>query len=112
MKPLSELYISKTISSKFDLDSWCKGLGPFLNLWKKLNQGHDLVKIQLSKVEYTDEKSPISIFLDEEFRFMIDLIQKIHKCFSALNRVCKKVAAANDVDLDTGNSLLNYKVSR
>ncbi|XP_044749353.1 cytoplasmic dynein 2 heavy chain 1 [Coccinella septempunctata] len=107
-----KLKISKSINSKFDLDLWCKGLGPFLSLWKKLNQGHDFVKTQVSDSGSSDGASPIAMFLEEEFRFMIRLIQKIHKSFSGLNRICKKVSLPEDAAIETGNYLLNYKTPK
>ncbi|KAL3266572.1 hypothetical protein HHI36_010736 [Cryptolaemus montrouzieri] len=101
------LHLSKSISSKFDLDSWCKGLNPFLVLWKKLNQGRDFVKMPPVEVKYSG--SPISVFFEEEFQSAIYLIQKIHRCFTVLNRICKKIVTPEDRDLALGNYLLNYK---
>lgn len=80
-----------------------------MNLWKKINHGHDFVRITVPLTEIS--KSSIEIFLNEEFKHGILLLQTIHKHFSVLNKVCKGLIIPLEKDLAIGYSLLNYEVS-
>lgn len=79
-----------------------------MNLWKKINHGHDFVRTAVTVKD--NSNSVTEIFLNEEFKYGVDLLQAIHKHFSVLNKVCKGIVIPSEKDLDVGHSLLNYQV--
>lgn len=79
-----------------------------MHLWKKLNQGHDFVKITIPIP--TNNESSLLTFLSEEYSEGIQLVQHIHKCFSTLNRITKKTMVAEPKDLQLANELLTLQV--
>lgn len=80
-----------------------------MNLWKKLNHGRDFVRATIPPVEIN--KSTMEIFLNEEFKCGVCLLQTIHKHFSTLNKICKGLVIPSENHLAIGYSLLNYEVS-
>ncbi|XP_015834463.1 cytoplasmic dynein 2 heavy chain 1 [Tribolium castaneum] len=107
---LKTILLRKEVALKFEREFWHKSLAPFMLLWKKLNQGYDFVRMNLPNEEAG--KSPIEAFVNEEFYHAINLVQKIHKSFTGLNRICKGSAVPDDCDLTIGNSLINFQVPK
>ncbi|RZC33069.1 cytoplasmic dynein 2 heavy chain 1 [Asbolus verrucosus] len=107
---LKTILLSKEVSLKFDRDYWQRNLSPFMILWKKLNQGHDFVRMSLPNL--TAKNSSIETFMAEEFLNSIHLIQKIHKNFAILNKICKGNTIPDDSDMIIGNSLISYQVPK
>ncbi|CAG9863949.1 unnamed protein product [Phyllotreta striolata] len=110
-KMISEIknfYLQRKISrAKFDQEAFLKGVLPFLSLWKKLNQGHDFIRV-------TNEKKSIGgcsveNFLHEEFHNAIAFVQIIHKHFTNLNKTCKGAMKPDETILSIGYSLLNHE---
>lgn len=81
-----------------------------MHLWKKLNQGHDFVKITIPIP--TNNESSLLTFLSEEYSEGIQLVQHIHKCFSTLNRITKKTMVAEPKDLQLANELLTLQTPK
>lgn len=105
---LKTILLRKEVSVKFDREFWHKSLSPLMILWKKLNQGHDFVRMALPNE--AAKSTSIEAFINEEFYHAINLIQKIHKSFASLNKICKGSANPDDCDLVIGNALINYQV--
>lgn len=79
-----------------------KDLHPYFNLWKKINQGQDFVRIdsfELSKNR--PNESTIETFVAEEFSTGVTVIQSIHRTFAHLNKVIK-----SGLELDENNQVL------
>lgn len=104
------MHLHKTISEKFDKELWQKNLSPFLILWKKLNHGTDFIKMTIP--DLSDEKSPVSSFIFEEFRLGVTTIQKIHKNFMTINKIIKGNCAPEDDEFIIVYSLLSSQVFR
>ncbi|KAI4463438.1 dynein heavy chain family protein [Holotrichia oblita] len=94
----------------FNRQTWQKGLTPYINLWKKLNQGQDFVKINLKPNLLQSKQSPIMSFIQEEFYNAVFLIQKIHKNFTSLNRLSRASCLPDDKTMILATSLLNQQV--
>lgn len=80
-----------------------KDLHPYFNLWKKINQGQDFVRLdsfELSKNRPNNE-SAIETFVAEEFSTGVAVIQSIHRTFAHLNKVLK-----SGLELDENNQIL------
>ncbi|XP_018579489.1 cytoplasmic dynein 2 heavy chain 1 [Anoplophora glabripennis] len=104
---LKNLYLSINLSANNSQEYLQKGLIPFMNLWKKINHGHDFVRITVPSMD--NSNSAVEIFLNEEFKYGVLLIQTIHKQFSVLNKACKGIVLPSEKDLSVGHSLLNYE---
>lgn len=96
------------ISLHYNRTTWEKQLTSFIILWKKLNQDYSFMKIDIPKIDLT--KSPILIFLDEEFGQSILIVQCLHRCLSSLNRVVKGNKQPTEEDVVTANSLMCQQV--
>ncbi|KAJ3658130.1 hypothetical protein Zmor_009888 [Zophobas morio] len=108
---LKTILLTKEVSLKFDREYWQKSLSPFMIVWKKLNQGHDFVRMNLPGAA-SNSNSSVENFVSEEFQNGVRLIQKIHKCFAILNKICKGNAIPDDQDLIIGVSLIKYEVPK
>nr|XP_022905741.1 cytoplasmic dynein 2 heavy chain 1 [Onthophagus taurus] len=95
---------------KFNKELWQKGLAPLINLWKKLNQGQDFVKINLQHYRFKENDSPIINFLQEEFYNALVLIQIVHKDFTQLNRIIRSNTIPDNYNFKNGSLLLNLKI--
>lgn len=83
-----------------------------MNLWKKLNHGHDFLKISPTAISTHAKGSVIEIFIVDEYNGALNLVQFLHKCFMNLNKICKGTIIPNEHDLTMGNSLINFEVSK
>lgn len=79
-----------------------------MTLWKKLNQGHDYIRMTIPTP--INKGSSLEIFISEEYSEAISLIQQIHKCFATLNKITKGNIMAEEKDLSVANSLLCHQV--
>ncbi|XP_074038391.1 dynein cytoplasmic heavy chain beethoven [Leptinotarsa decemlineata] len=107
---LKNFYLSKNISNAFNQDVFQKGLAPFMNIWKKLNQGHDFIR--MTSERKVESSSVVETFINEEFDNALLLLQMIHKCFGTLKKIYKGVVVPDGQDLEIGNSLLNYETPK
>lgn len=87
---LRALMRSDIKASKFDKDVWANELGPILNLWKKLNQGQQLIqkKVTPPKDKY-GSSSPLVSFLQLEKYRAIKLVQFVHSSLASLSKVIR-----------------------
>nr|XP_014347414.1 PREDICTED: cytoplasmic dynein 2 heavy chain 1 [Latimeria chalumnae] len=90
---------SVTAGCKFDREIWSNELSPVLNLWKKLNQGCNLIHQKLSPPNER-QGSPILSFIVLEQFSAIRLVQSVHQSLAALSKVIR------------GTSLLTSEVQK
>ncbi|KAJ3307863.1 Cytoplasmic dynein 2 heavy chain 1, partial [Blyttiomyces sp. JEL0837] len=90
-------------ASKFDKEKWSRELMPFLQLWKKLNTGNDLLQRKLSVSSETD---PILSFFSLELTHGITLIRKIHADLSYISKVLRGTALMSTEVISTAQSLM------
>ncbi|CAF4415162.1 unnamed protein product, partial [Rotaria sp. Silwood2] len=77
---------------KFDKDKWSALLTPLLNLWKKLNQDVDLLKLRVQPPVEDGSLSPIQSFLQLERYNGIQLVQTIHENLASLSKVIRGIS--------------------
>lgn len=77
-------------ASRFDKEVWATQLGPILNLWKKLNQGTNLIQLKVSMPsDKSGKQSPTLSFLLLERFNGIKLVQSVHASLAALSKVIR-----------------------
>ncbi|XP_076446844.1 LOW QUALITY PROTEIN: cytoplasmic dynein 2 heavy chain 1-like [Babylonia areolata] len=87
---LRTLQRADTQSNRFDKEVWATELGPVLNLWKKLNQGSNLIQMKISvPTDKSGTQSPSLAFLLLEQYNGIKLVQSVHSSLSALSKVIR-----------------------
>ncbi|XP_056138994.1 cytoplasmic dynein 2 heavy chain 1 [Lampris incognitus] len=79
---------SVATGSKFDRELWSNGLSPVLNLWKKLNQGSNLIHQKVAPPSEGHGSPVMSFIILEQFN-AIRLVQSIHLSLAALNKVIR-----------------------
>lgn len=85
-----------------------KDLNPYFTLWKKVNQGHDFIRLSLP--EERKSASALESYVFEEYLKGVTLIQMIHKCFANLNKVSKGLQEAEASQVLAANSLVQSQV--
>ncbi|CAH8544142.1 unnamed protein product [Heterobilharzia americana] len=107
---------------KFDKSVWSKELGPVLILWKKLNQGLNLIQSRASNqskrfpVSKTDchsqhedrstNERPVREFLQLELHNALQLVQSVHSSLASLSRACRGTQLVRGNLYQLANSLL------
>ncbi|XP_058887125.1 cytoplasmic dynein 2 heavy chain 1-like [Acipenser ruthenus] len=99
---------SVTAGSKFDREIWSNELSPVLNLWKKLNQGSNLIH---QKVSPPNERlgSPVLSFIILEQFNAIRLVQSIHQSLAALSKVIRGTSLLTSEVQKLATALLNQE---
>uniref|UniRef100_A0A5K4FDN9 Cytoplasmic dynein 2 heavy chain 1 n=1 Tax=Schistosoma mansoni TaxID=6183 RepID=A0A5K4FDN9_SCHMA len=111
------------IKHKFDKNLWSKELGPILILWKKLNQGLNLLQSRTSNktnksavsksgddVSFENKsttESPIREFLHLELYNALQLIQHVHSSLASIARACKGTQLVTGLMHQLAKSLLH-----
>uniref|UniRef100_A0A672FQT3 Dynein cytoplasmic 2 heavy chain 1 n=1 Tax=Salarias fasciatus TaxID=181472 RepID=A0A672FQT3_SALFA len=102
--------LSRSIAtgSKFDRELWSNGLSPILNLWKKLNQGSNLIH---QKVDPPAEgqRSPVLSFIALEQYNAIRMVQGIHQSLAALSKVIRGTQLLTPEVQKLATALLNQE---
>ncbi|XP_050416302.2 cytoplasmic dynein 2 heavy chain 1 [Patella vulgata] len=97
-------------ASKFDKEVWANELGPILNLWKKLNQGSNLIQ---QKIAAPSDKSgkelPIVSFILLERYNAIRLVHNVHASLSGLSKVIRGTQLLNSETQNLAAALLNQE---
>ncbi|XP_071483964.1 LOW QUALITY PROTEIN: cytoplasmic dynein 2 heavy chain 1-like [Diadema antillarum] len=98
---LKVLRRSDEAADKFDTEKWNSELGPILTLWKKLNQGANLIQ---TKAQPPNDRGgslgPIDSFIQLERFNALQLVQYVHSTLAALSKVIR------------GTSLLTSEVQK
>uniref|UniRef100_A0A4W3JMF3 Cytoplasmic dynein 2 heavy chain 1 n=1 Tax=Callorhinchus milii TaxID=7868 RepID=A0A4W3JMF3_CALMI len=99
---------SITAGCKFDREIWSNELSPILNLWKKLNQGSQLIH---QKVCPPNEKqgSPIQSFIALEQYNAIRLVQSVHHSLAGLSKVIRGTSLLTSSVQKLAAALLNQE---
>jgi dynein heavy chain 2 len=92
----------------FNREHWSKQLGSLLSLWKKLNQGADLISLKVAVPE--DSSSPVEGFVILERSNGVKCVQTIHSQLSALNKVLKGSSLLTEEVHRLGSALLQHTV--
>ncbi|XP_043547742.1 cytoplasmic dynein 2 heavy chain 1 isoform X2 [Chiloscyllium plagiosum] len=99
---------SMTAGSKFDRDIWSNELSPILNLWKKLNQGSQLIHQKLSPLN-EKQGSPIQSFIALEQYNAIRLVQSIHQSLAAMSKVIRGTSLLTPSVQKLATALMNQE---
>ncbi|CAF1020652.1 unnamed protein product, partial [Adineta ricciae] len=91
---------------KFDKEKWSALLSPLLNLWKKLNQESDVLKLRVQPPTEDGSLSPIQSFLQLERYNGIHLVQTIHENLAALSKVIRGINLITNEIQDYAKDLL------
>ncbi|KAI8925894.1 dynein heavy chain and region D6 of dynein motor-domain-containing protein [Entophlyctis helioformis] len=90
-------------SHRFDKEKWSQELLPFLQLWKKLNTGIDLLQ---KKVTVQADADPIPAFFDLELLAALNLIRRIHADLASISKLLRgMVLLSNDIQ-QVGTALM------
>ncbi|KAJ3042257.1 Cytoplasmic dynein 2 heavy chain 1 [Rhizophlyctis rosea] len=103
---ISQLRILRQVDAqgqRFDKEKWSKELMPFLQLWKKLNSGNDLLQ---RKVTQSTDKEPVTTFLTLELTNALELIRRIHSDLSNVSKVIRGTMLVTNDILDIATSLM------
>ncbi|XP_077984893.1 cytoplasmic dynein 2 heavy chain 1-like [Glandiceps talaboti] len=107
---LKVLMRSDAAEGKFDKEKWAAELSPILNLWKKLNQGSQIIQM---KVEAPSDKSvsqgPITSFILLEKYNAVKLVQFVHSTLAALSKVIRGTMLLNSDVQGMATSLLKQE---
>lgn len=89
-----------------------KNLHPYFNLWKKINQGQDFVRLDSFELSQNrpNNESAIETFVAEEFSTGVTVIQSIHRTFAHLNKVLKSGLELDENDQVLVRQIIQSKV--
>ncbi|MGH0159576.1 UNVERIFIED_CONTAM: hypothetical protein FKN15_075087 [Acipenser sinensis] len=99
---------SVTAGSKFDREIWSNELSPVLNLWKKLNQGSNLIHQKVSPPNERQGSPVLSFIILEQFN-AIRLVQSIHQSLAALSKVIRGTSLLTSEVQKLATALLNQE---
>ncbi|XP_068211563.1 cytoplasmic dynein 2 heavy chain 1 [Palaemon carinicauda] len=85
---LKVLMRSPELASRFDREKWHSQLSPVLNLWKKLNQGQNLLQAKVA-VPTSAGEAPVKAFIQLEYFSVISIVQTIHRSLAQLSKVIR-----------------------
>eukprot|EP00116_Pleurobrachia_bachei_P001833 sb/3462095/ len=101
--------VAKTVIAQ--LARWTKELTPFLQLWKRLNQGSDIVKMGVEQISAPKENDPpLLTFLLLERKAAIVLLQKVHGDLSKISKVLRGSLLLGSDIRDNATALLRHEV--
>ncbi|KAJ3098912.1 Cytoplasmic dynein 2 heavy chain 1 [Phlyctochytrium planicorne] len=96
-------------SQKFEKEKWSRELMPFLQLWKKLNTGNDLLQ---KKIGSSPDVNPIDSFLTLELVNALSLLRKIHADLSGISKVLRGTALLSNDVMAVAGSLLKSETPK
>jgi len=86
---LKVLMRSDEAAKKFNKEKWNAECAPILNLWKRLNQGHQVLQKKLSPPQEDENSLPVTSFIILELYNAVNLAQHIHSTLASLAKVIK-----------------------
>ena len=96
---------------QFDKTRWTKDLSPFLQLWKRLNQESDLVKLSSDQIPAPGEQDPpLLAFLLLERQMAIKLLQQVHGDLSKISKVIRGTLLLTTDVKQNATALLKHEV--
>lgn len=97
-------------ANKFDKEIWATELGPILNLWKKLNQGSQLINSKVKPPsDKTGQEAPIISFIKLEQYNAIKLVQSIHQSLASLSKIIRGTMLLTKEVQNLAAALLNQE---
>ncbi|KAJ3390612.1 Cytoplasmic dynein 2 heavy chain 1 [Lobulomyces angularis] len=93
-------------TQRFEKQRWIKELTPFLQIWKKINTGNDILQ---KKVITSTEEDPILSFFSFELISALSLVKKIHADLTFLSKVLRGNALISNDIFDLATSLMKIK---
>ncbi|XP_078258653.1 cytoplasmic dynein 2 heavy chain 1 isoform X2 [Rhinoraja longicauda] len=99
---------SMTAGYKFDREIWSNELSPILNLWKKLNQGSQLIHQKISPPNEM-QGSPIQSFIALEQFNAICLVQSVHQSLAAMSKVIRGTSLLTSSVQKLATALMNQE---
>lgn len=102
--------ISVGIQVKHLKGDWHLEVQPFLNLWKTLNKGTNLIELPTVKHPADSNRQPIDAFIDQELNFAIQLVKNIHKSLATVNQAIRGNTRPSLTVSDTVFHLLQLQV--
>eukprot|EP00118_Oscarella_pearsei_P021037 m.233847 g.233847 ORF g.233847 m.233847 type:complete len:1441 (+) comp40100_c0_seq20:9031-13353(+) len=98
-------------ADKFDKEKWAAQLQPILNLWKRLNQGADMLNKKLPQLaEKSSSTPPVVLFVTNERHSALKLIQQVHASLSSLSKVIRGTTLVTQAVQKLAASLLLHLV--
>lgn len=100
-------------SVRLDLAKWSTELSPVLNLWKRLNQGSQLIQTRLPALSdhgHGQTLSPVNRFLKLEHYNGIKLVQEIHSTLVGLSKVIRGTALLTAEVKEAALALMSHRV--
>ncbi|GFR12638.1 cytoplasmic dynein 2 heavy chain 1 [Trichonephila clavata] len=99
------------IADKFDVHRWNVELSPILVLWKKLNQGSQLIHLQLTAPQFNQmaDEPPIISFIRLEYYSGVRLIQSVHASLASISKVIRGAILLTDEIHTLATSLLKHE---
>ncbi|XP_032878557.1 cytoplasmic dynein 2 heavy chain 1 isoform X2 [Amblyraja radiata] len=99
---------SMTAGCKFDREIWSNELSPILNLWKKLNQGSQLIHQKISPPNET-QGSPVQSFIALEQFNAIRLVQSVHQSLASMSKVIRGTSLLTSSVQKLATALMNQE---
>ncbi|XP_022324921.2 cytoplasmic dynein 2 heavy chain 1-like isoform X2 [Crassostrea virginica] len=97
-------------ANKFDKEIWATELGPILNLWKKLNQGSQLINSKIKPPsDKTGQEAPIISFIKLEQYNAVKLVQTIHQSLASLSKIIRGTMLLTKEVQNLAAALLNQE---
>ncbi|KAI8908484.1 dynein heavy chain and region D6 of dynein motor-domain-containing protein [Gorgonomyces haynaldii] len=93
--------------TKFERERWSAQLAPFVNLWKKLTTGSDLIDKQFTMGSNLD---PIPSFFDLEYQDALELVNTMNLSLNALGKVIRGAQLLTNDVKTLGNQLMQNDV--
>ncbi|CAL1265870.1 unnamed protein product [Larinioides sclopetarius] len=99
------------IADKFDVHRWNSELSPILVLWKKLNQGSNIIHLQLTAPQFNQmaEEPPILSFIRLEYYSGVRLVQSVHASLASISKVIRGAILLTDEIHALATSLLKHE---
>ena len=110
LSQLKMLMIAELNIDHFDAGRWNSELGPLFILWKKLNQGTNLITRKLIHTESMSDVSPLQDFINSELNRALSLVQTIHNNLTSIRKVLNGTTHLSERVNTVSNSLLRNTV--
>ncbi|XP_069942834.1 cytoplasmic dynein 2 heavy chain 1 isoform X1 [Cherax quadricarinatus] len=105
---LKVLMRSPELASRFDREKWHSQLSPVLNLWKKLNQGANLIQAKVS-IPASSSESPVKAFIQLEYFSVVSIVQTVHRSLAQLSKVIRGTLLLTTSVQELADSLLRQE---
>ncbi|XP_054724974.1 LOW QUALITY PROTEIN: cytoplasmic dynein 2 heavy chain 1-like [Uloborus diversus] len=114
IEQLKKLLRPTEIADRFDVRRWNAELSPILVLWKKLNQGSQLIHLQLQGSNdegggEDEDTPPVLSFIRQEYRSGVRLLQTVHASLASISKVIRGAILLTDEIHRLATSLLKHE---